>query len=146
MTARWVAMAILLVMLGIVGIFLWAVLRPPAPPSEAAPGRPVTAEKQVAGPGGMWTLGAHVVPHADRSVAVTVLARDPEGRPLASTAPPTAVLRMLDMAMEDEGVILVQEAPGAWRGSARLSMAGRWSLLVEFNGASLSLSFQAVSL
>jgi hypothetical protein len=53
---------------------------------------------------------------------------------------------MLDMAMQDERVTLVQEGPGAWRGVGRVSMAGRWSLWVEFNGESLTLSFQAVSL
>jgi hypothetical protein len=50
------------------------------------------------------------------------------------------------MALEDERVALVQEAPGSWRGVARVSMAGRWSLRVELNGETLSLSFQAVSL
>jgi hypothetical protein len=146
MAARWVAGAILLVTLSIVGIFLWAIVRPPPPPAEAAAGTPTAGEKRIAGPAGIWTLAAQAVPRADRTIVVTVSARDFEGRPLASPVPPTAILRMLDMAMEDERVALVQDGPGSWSGAARVSMAGRWSLWVELNGESLSLSFQAVSL
>lgn len=146
MTARWVAGAILLVMSTIVGVFLWAIVRPPPPPAEGAAGTPVAAEKRVAGAAAPWTLAAQAVPRADRTIAVTVSAKDIEGRPLASPTPPTAILRMIDMAMEDERIALVQEGPGTWRGAARVSMAGRWSLRVEFNGESLVLSFQAVSL
>lgn len=146
MAARWVAGAILLVTLSIIGVFLWAMIRPPPPPAEAAAGTPVSGEKRVAGPAGPWTLAVQAVPRADRTIVVTVSAKDIEGRPLASPTPPTAVLRMLDMAMEDERVALVQEGPGSWRGAARVSMAGRWSLRVELDGESLSLSFQAVSL
>jgi len=145
-TARWVAGTILLVMVVIIGIFLWAVIRPPAPPAEAAAGAPVAAQKRIAGPAGVWVLAAQAVPRADRSVAVSVSARDFEGRPLASSAAPRAVLRMLDMAMEDERVVLTQDGPGSWRGIARVSMAGRWSLRVALDGESLSLAFQAVSL
>jgi hypothetical protein len=133
----------LLAMFAIIGIFLWAIIRPPPPPAEGAAGTAVAAEKRAAG---AWTLSAQAVPRADRTIAVTVSARDLDGRPLASASPPTAVLRMLDMAMEDERVALVQEGPGSWRGVARVSMAGRWSLRVELNGETLSLSFQAVSL
>lgn len=146
MTARWIAAAILLVSFSIIGIFLWAVIRPPAPPSEGTAGVPVEIEKRIVGPAGPWTLAARAVPRSDRSVAVTVLARDSEGRPLASSASPTATLRMLDMAMDAERVILVPETPGSWRGSTRVSMAGRWSIQVDFNGGSLSLAFRAVSL
>lgn len=146
MAARWVAGAILLVTLSITGVFLWAIVRPPPPPAEAAAGTPVAGEKRIAGPAGPWTLAVQAVPRADRTIVVTVSARDTEGRPLASPTPPTAVLRMLDMAMEDERVALAQDGPGSWSGAARVSMAGRWSLRVELKGESLSLSFQAVSL
>jgi hypothetical protein len=146
MAARWVAGTILLAMLSIVGIFLWAIIRPPPPPAEAAAGTPVSGEKRIEGPAGIWTLAAQAVPRADRTIVVTVSAKDIEGRPLASPTPPTAVLRMFDMAMEDERVALVQDGPGSWRGAARVSMAGRWSLRVELNGESLGLSFQALSL
>lgn len=146
MAARWIAGAMLLVMFAIIGIFLWAIIRPPPPPAESAAGTPVAGEKRVAGPAVPWTLAAQVVPRADRTIAVTVSAKDLEGRPLESATAPTAVLRMLDMSMEDERVALAQEGPGSWRGVGRLSMAGRWSLRVELNGETLSLSFQAVSL
>jgi len=146
MAARWVAGAILLVTLCITGVFLWAIVRPPPPPAEAAAGTPVAGEKRIAGPAGPWTLAVQAAPRADRTIVVTVSAQDIERRPLASPTPPTAVLRMVDMAMEDERVALVQDGPGSWRGTARVSMAGRWSLRVELKGESLSLSFQAVSL
>lgn len=144
--ARWVAPTILLVMFVIIGIFLWAVIRPPAPPAEAQAGTPVAAETRITGPAGVWVLAAQAVPRADRSLAVTVSARDLAGRPLDSRAAPRAVLRMLDMAMEDERVVLVQERPGSWRGTGRVSMAGRWSLRVELDGESLNLAFRAMSL
>lgn len=146
MAARWVAAAMLVVMFAIIGIFVWPIIRPPPPPAEGAAGTPVAGEKRIAGPAGSWTLAAQAVPRADRTIAVTVSAKDIDGRPLASPTPPIAVLRMLDMPMEDERVALLQEEPGSWRGVARVSMAGRWSLRVELNGESLSLSFQAVSL
>lgn len=146
MAARWVAAAMLAVMFAIIGIFVWAIIRPPPPPAEGAAGTPVAGEKRVAGPAGPWTLAAQVVPRADRTISVTVSARDPEGRALERAAAPSAVLRMLDMGMADEPVALVREGPGTWRGVGRVSMAGRWSLRVELNGETLSLAFQAVSL
>lgn len=143
MTPRWIALAIGLVMLGIVGIFLWAVIRPPAPPSESAPGAAVSGEKRSAGRASAWTLAAEAVPRSDRTVALTVSAKDLEGRPIAPGASPSAVLRMLDMGMEPEPVALVQDGPGFWRGSARLAMAGRWSLQVQLNGETLNVPFES---
>jgi hypothetical protein len=146
MTARWIApLAILLVTFTIIGIFLWAVISPPPPPDEE-PGTPVAAEKQVEGPDGRWTLAAQAIPRSDRTVAVIVTARDGAGRALEGGARPSAVLRMADMAMEDERLQLVEEGPGLWRGVARVSMAGRWTLDVRLRGQSLSLTFMAVSL
>lgn len=79
MAARWVAFAILLAMLAIVGIFLWAVIRPPPPVSsgtEGAAGSPVVAEKHFAGPGaghglrqGRAGTSAGIAGVADRRVA-----------------------------------------------------------------------------
>jgi hypothetical protein len=148
MAGRWAALAILLAMLAIVGIFLWAVIRPPAPVSsgsEGTAGPPVATEKRFAGPGGSWTLAAQAIPAAGREVAVTVWAKDVQGRPVTAPASPTALLRMLDMAMEPERVVLVQDGAGLWRGSTRVSMAGRWNLHVELNGESVSLPFEAGS-
>jgi len=142
MTARSIAFALLAVMLAIVAVFLWAVIRPPAPvPTgiENAGGTPVAGEKRIAGAAGPWTLYAWAVPGADRAVTVTVSARDLAERPVASSTPPTAALRMLDMAMEAERIVLVQEGPGFWRGSTRRSIAGRWSLQVDFNGETLNV-------
>jgi len=143
---RWAAAAILLAMLLIVGTFMWAVWRPPAPASsgaDAAAGPPVAGEIRFGRPGGSWRLAARAVPAAGRAVAVTVSATDLQGKPLASR--PTAVLRMLDMPMAPESVALVKDAAGSWRGSASLSMAGRWLLEVELNGERLNLVFEAGS-
>lgn len=148
MAGRWAAFAILLAMLAIVGIFLWAVIRPPAPlssGSEGTAGPPVATEKHFAGLRGAWTLAAQAIPGADQQVGVTVSAKDAQGRPLAMPGAPTAVLRMLDMAMEPQRVVLVHDGAGSWRGSTRLSMAGRWNLQVELNGESVSLPFEAGS-
>lgn len=146
MGGRWIAGAILLVMLAVVAIFLWAVIHPPAPaPAVTAgdAGAAVVAQKRVSGRSGSWTLAAQAVPGAGRTIAVSVSVADAEGRPLASRVAPTAVLNMLDMAMEPERVNLVQDAAGSWLGSTRLSMAGRWNLKVELNGEMLNLPFEA---
>ena len=105
---------------------------------------PASGEKRIAGPAGPWTLYAWAVPGIDLAVTVTVAARDLEERPVASPAPPTAVLRMLDMAMATERIVLVQEGPGFWRGAGQLSMAGRWNLQVELNGETVNVPFEIV--
>lgn len=145
MAARALALALLLVMFAIIGVFLWAVIRPPAPVApgiENAGGIPVAGEKRIEGADGPWMLYAWAIPGADRSVAVTVSARDLAERPVASSTPPSAVLRMLDMTMAPEQIVLAKESPGFWRGSTQLSMAGRWNLQVDFNGASLHVPFE----
>lgn len=145
MAARSLALALLAAFLAVVAVFLWAAIRPPAPVAtgtESAGGAPVAGEKRIAGAAGPWTLYAWAVPGADRGVTVTVSARDLAERPVASSTPPSAVLRMLDMAMGPERVVLAQESPGFWRGSTRLSMAGRWSLQVDFNGETLHVPFE----
>ena len=144
MAGRWAAAAILLVMVLIVGVFLWAVFRPPpAPAADGTAGPPVTGEMRFARAGGSWRLAARAVPAAGRAVAVTVSATDLQGQPLASAAPPAAALRMLDMAMAPERMALVRDGAGSWRGSTTLSMAGRWILEVELNGERLNLVFEA---
>lgn len=143
MAGRWVAAAMLLVAFVTVGIFLWAVIRPPPLPSEAPPGTLVAGEKRITGPGGAWMLSVQGLPRADRTILVTVWARRLEGQPLAPNAAPAAVLRMPDMAM-DERVELTHEPPGVWRGTGRVSMAGSWSLVVEWDGEGLSLPFRAL--
>lgn len=148
MVGRWISVAIVLVMMGVIGVFGWAVIRPPPPPSaetNITGGLPVAREKLITGPDGPWKLYLWVLPGADRAVTVTVSARDLEERPVASTASPSGTLRMLDMAMGPEPVVLAWERPGFWQGSTRVSMAGRWSLQVQFGGESLSVPFEAVS-
>jgi hypothetical protein len=147
MAGRWMAVAILLAMLAIVGIFLWPLFQPPEPvPSETwqTPGPPASGEKRIAGPAGPWTLYAWAVPGAEGAVSVTVAARDLEERPVTPPVPPMAVLRMLDMAMDTERIALAQEGSGFWRGAGRVSMAGRWILRVELNGESVDVPFEIV--
>jgi hypothetical protein len=138
---RWVAFTLLLAMLAIVGIFVWAVIRPPSAPSGTE-ATPVAAEKRIAAQSGPWTLSAQVIPAGERTL-VTISAKDAQSRPVTSSAAPTAVLRMTDMAMEPDRVALIEDGPGSWRGSTRLSMAGRWSLEVELKGETLSVLFEA---
>lgn len=145
MAARPLALALLAVMLAIVGVFLWAVIRPPAPPGSGVEGGgeiPVAGEKRINSAAGPWMLYAWAIPGADGAITVTVSARDLAERPIASSAPPTAVMRMLDMAMGAEPINLVQEKPGFWRGATRLSMSGRWNLQVDFNGETLNVPFE----
>jgi hypothetical protein len=147
MAARWMAIAILLTMLAVVGIFLWPLFQPPVPVTSATwqtPGPPASGEKRVTGRAGPWTLYAWAVPGAEGAVSVTVAARDLQERPVASPVPPTAILRMLDMAMDTERIVLAQEGSGFWRGSGRVSMAGRWNLRVELNGETVDVPFEVV--
>ena len=143
MAGRWAAASILVAMLLVIGVFLWPVFRPPAADGTAGPA--VAGEMRFVRPGGSWRLAARAVPAAGRAVAVSVSATDLQGKPLAPPAPPTAVLRMLDMAMAPERVALVGDGAGAWRGSTTLSMAGRWVLEVELNGERVNLVFEAGS-
>ena len=142
MAGRWAAASILVAMLLVIGVFLWPVFRPP-PAADGAAGPPVAGEMRFARAGGSWRLAARAVPAAGRAVTVAVSVTDLQGKPLAPPAPPTAVLRMLDMAMAPERMALVPDGAGAWRGSAGLSMAGRWILEVELNGERLNLVFEA---
>ena len=147
MAARWVAITMLLAMLGVIGMFLWPIFRPPEPVASATwqtPGPPASGEKRVTGRAGTWTLYAWAVPGAEGAVTVTVAARDLEERPVASLVPPTAVLLMLDMAMAKERIVLAQEGSGFWRGAGQLSMAGRWNLQVELNGETVNVPFEIV--
>lgn len=79
------------------------------------------------------------MPGADRGVTVTLSARDLAERPVAS--PPSAALRMPDLAMGPERIVLAQESPGFWRGSTRLSTTGRLRPQVDFNGESPIVPF-----
>ncbi len=144
MAVRWIALAIGLASLVIVGIFLSAVVWPPARIADTDGGAaaPVSAAKRIDGSGGSWTLSAEVIPSTTGAVAVAVSVADVAGRPIAPPAQPTAVLRMTGMAMGTESVPLVQDGPGSWRGSGRLTMGGRWSLRVNVGGETLDLPFE----
>jgi len=145
MAARWAALAIALVVLLIVGIFLTAVLRPPAlvaTGTEGGAGVSVAGKKRISSQIGSWTLTAEVALNSTSTVAVAISITDNGGRPATPSAQPTAVLRMVDMAMGVEPVVLVQDGPGIWRGSGRLSMAGRWTLQVDVDGKSIYLPFE----
>jgi hypothetical protein len=144
MAVRWIALAIGLASLVIVGIFLSAVLRPPAPVAGTNGGTtaPVSAAKRVDGTTGSWTLSAEVIPSTTGVVAVTVSVADVAGRPIAPPAEPQADLRMTGMAMGTASVPLVQDGPGSWRGSGRLAMGGRWSLRVNVGGEFIDVPFE----
>jgi hypothetical protein len=140
--ARWIALALGLVTLGIVGFFVGAVLWPPAAPRTApAVGADGSATRvaRTVGQAGRWTVTAEAVPADADAVEIAVSIADAEGRPADPSARPTAVLRMVDMGMGTAVVNLVPDAPGRWRGSGRLSMAGRWRLELEIEGGRIML-------
>lgn len=145
MAARLAAIGILVTALTALGIFLWPIPRPPGLDSSAAwhmPGPPASAERRIAGPSGPWMLYVWALPGAERTVTVTVAARDLQERPVAATVAPTATFAMLDTAMDAQRVVLAQERSGFWRGSGRVSMAGRWNLRVELNGETVNVPFE----
>jgi hypothetical protein len=143
MAARWVALALGLVMLGIVGFFVGAVVWPPAAPRPSPAFGGDGSEARAAhavGQAGRWTVTAEVAPAQAGAVEIAVSIADAEGRPADPSTRPTAVLRMGDdMAMGSEVVNLVPQAPGRWRGSGRPSMAGRWRLELEVEGGRIML-------
>lgn len=129
----------MLVTLAIVGLFVGAVVWPPAAPRSAtAVGAGGSAARAV-GQVGPWTVTAELAPAAAGAVAIAVSIADAEGRSADPSTPPTAVLRMGGMAMGTEVVNLVRDGPGRWRGSGRLPMAGRWRLELDVEGGRISL-------
>lgn len=144
MAARWIALAVGLVTLVIVGIFVGAVIWPPAPPplapavgADASAARVARAVVQA----GHWTVTAEVTPAGANVVAILVSIADAEGRAAGRSVRPTAVLRMTDMAMGTQVLNLLPEEPGRWRGSGRLSMGGRWQLELDVEGGRIMLPF-----
>jgi hypothetical protein len=143
MAVRWIALAIGLVTLAIVGIFISAILWPPADVSETeGNGSPASSAKRIDAAQGSWTLRAQVVPRAGGSVEVTVSSSDVAGQPITPPAQPTALLRMSGMAMGTEPVPLAQDGPGFWRGAAQPSMGGRWILRVNVGDEMIELPFE----
>ena len=144
MGGRWIALALGLATLVIVGIFVGAVLRPPPPPRVAAAvGADTSAARasRAVVQSGRWTVTAEVAPAGANAVAIAVSIADAEGRAAGPAVRPTAVLRMVDMAMGTEVVDFVPDTPGRWRGSGRLSMKGRWQLELEVEGGRIMLPF-----
>ena len=51
----------------------------------------------------------------------------------------------VDIPALPERLVLVEEAPGSWRGTMRLAAAGRWKLEIELDGETVSLPFESRS-
>lgn len=144
MGGRWIALALGLATLVIVGIFVGAVLWPPAAPRlSPAVGVDSSAARvtRASGQAGRWTVTAEVAPAGADAVAVAVSIADAEGRAAGPSTRPTAVLRMIEMASGTEVVDLVPDTPGRWRGSGRLSMTGRWQLELDVEGGRMMVPF-----
>lgn len=134
MDAKLKGIAIALALLAAVGGGAWVLTRSP----------PAADEKRAsAPPGTSWMLLVGAVPGDERAVTVTLSARDAEGRPIASALPPTASARMAGVpAALPQHVELVADGAGSWRGAARLSGPGRWTLEVHLRGETVSLPFE----
>jgi hypothetical protein len=146
--ARWIALAVMLVTIAVIGIFVGAVLRPPATVTSNNNGRVETSAsgaKRLTGRAGNWTVTAEITEGSADAVAIVVLVTDGEGRAVIPSDRPTAVLRMVEMEMGAQPVSLSEEAPGLWRGSGHLSMGGRWSLQINIGRNSVSLPFDTKS-
>ncbi len=141
MGSRWIAGAVGLVTLVIVGIFVGAVLWPPAAPRLAPAVGADGSAARVVGQAGRWTVTAEVAPAGVNVVAILVSIADADGRAAGPLVRPTAVLRMTDMAMGTQGLKLLPEETGRWRGSGRLSMSGRWQLELDVEGGRIILPF-----
>lgn len=147
MAGRWIALVIGLVTLSIVGVFVFAVLRPPAlvhSGTSARIGGSESGQMRLTGRAGAWAVVVDLAQNGD-DVAIVVSIADAEGRPVSPAVRPTAALSMATMAMGREAVALVQEEPGRWRGSGRVSMAGRWNMTIEVEGQRILLPFEAGS-
>lgn len=144
MGRRWIALALGLATLVIVGIFVGAVLWPPAAPrlaSAVGANGPANGVARTVAQAGRWRVSAEVAPAGANVVAVMVSIADADARAAGPSVRPTAVLRMTDMAMGTQALSLLPEDPGRWRGSARLSMSGRWQLEVDVEGDRIMVPF-----
>ena len=147
MGTRLIALALGLATLVIIGIFVGAVLWPPAAPSlEPAVGSDTSAVRvaRAVGQAGDWTVTAEVAPAGANVVAIVVSIADANGRAAGPSVRPTGALRMTDMAMGTQMLNLLPEQPGRWRGSGRLSMSGRWQLELDVEGGRILLPFTSV--
>lgn len=142
MAARWIALAMGLFVLAFVGLFAGAALWGPA-------GAPPVASNQAAEPGAAatrtlrasgWTAAVTVGQSQERSVTLTASIKDDQGQP--PSGQPTATLSESGMGMQ-VAIPLQEQAPGIWRGSTDLPMAGAWSVTLELNGEQVSFPLQA---
>ncbi len=138
---RWVALAVGVGVLAIVGTFVAAVIWPPPPPAAAADGADGASGARRVSQMGRWSVTTEVLPTNADTVAIDVAIADAQGRPADPSIRPTAALRMTDMAMGTQSVTLAPDTPGRWRGSARLSMSGGWQLELDVEGDRLRLPF-----
>jgi hypothetical protein len=144
MARRWIALTLGLAILVIVGIFIGAVLwPPPAPRLASAVGADGSTNGVARGVGqaGRGTVTAEVAPAGANVVAVMVSIADADARAAGPSVRPTALLRMTDMAMDTQALNLLPEDPGRWRGSARLSMSGRWQLELDVERSRIMVPF-----
>lgn len=148
MIARWVALAMMLMTVVVVGIFVGAVLWPPATVTSTTGGRAedsALGPKRLTGRAGAWTVTAEITQGPGGAVAIIASIADSEKGRAAPSTRPTAVLRMVGMEMGGQPLLLVQDTLGRWRGSGRLAMGGRWSLQIDIDGTRISLPFEAAS-
>ena len=141
MAARWIAAALGVITLMIVGFFVVVALRPSVEPVLVAgplvPDRP-TAQPMASQP---WIVSAGLAP-LSAGLEMTIAIRNEFGQPPAESRP-EAELRMLEMAMPSLPVVLDQISPGTWRGLAQPTMPGRWNLVVTIEGEKLAFPFIA---
>ena len=132
MAARVIAGLFAATMFVIVGIFMFAWLRPPP---AGAPGPDLTSQTVTERVGPFMFTAVATINSGVAEIAVS--ARDAVGRPVTPSSPPTVVLRMEGMDMPSQPVRLQAISEGGWHGSARPNMAGTWSFVVFVGTAEL---------
>ena len=144
MLARWVAISLMVVVLVLVGAVAGTVLlgRKPDATGPTATG-PVlgAATERLSGTAGSWTVTAELTRGAANEVTIVLTVENAAGAMADQPADLAASLRMLDMSMGSESVPLSAERTGEWRGAGRISMNGRWALIVTIDGDIVELPF-----
>lgn len=144
--ARWVALAFALVVFGIAGIFVVAIIRPPSKVGSGLIERTDATGSSVGPFTGRiagWIVTVDLSQGREGDIALVMGITDSTGYPAPRTLRPAAALRMMDMAMSGIPVDLVYETDGRWRGKGRVSMSGRWGLQVVIEGAEAAFPFEA---
>lgn len=139
MKTRVVAIVAALGILGFVGAFVWAAIRPAPPPQTAAAGAAPTASISENLSDGR--LDVEVFALGNRNVRLEIRFRP--DTVTGETADPEVSVSMVGMQMGSLDPPLQRVEPGVWQADLSVAMAGRWIAYVGFDEEFAEVEFDA---